>query len=148
MRPYRKEKVASVVRQVVSEAIVHRLHDPRVEPLTSVTRVELSSDLLVANVFLSIHGDDATERRTLTALRHAAGFIQRTLASTLSLRQCPELRFDIDEQTKGVQRTLALLEENRRLDPELFETEDQESPDVDNETQSPQPPSASESPED
>ena len=62
MRPFRKERVASVVRQVVGEAVVHGLHDPRIASLTSVTRVEMTGDLQIARVYLSVHGDEAAER--------------------------------------------------------------------------------------
>ncbi len=124
MRPYRKEKVASLVRQIVSEAIVHRLHDPRVAPLTTVTRVEMTDDLLIARVYLSVPGDDAVESRTIAAIRHAAGYIQRMVAGELSIRQCPELRFEIDKAVKGVRRTMELLEDIRRREPELFESQE------------------------
>ncbi len=123
MRPYRKENMASVVRTVVGEAIVHRLHDPRIEPLTTVTRVEMTGDLLIAKVFLSVHGDDVVERRTLRALQHASGFVQKMLAGRLSVRHCPELRFEIDAGAKGARRTIELLDENRRREPELYESE-------------------------
>ena len=120
MRPYRKEKIASVVRAVVGEVILHRLQDPRIEPLTTVTRVEVTGDLLIAKVFLSVQGDDVGERRTLQAMRHAAGFIQRMLARELPVRHCPELRFEVDAGAKGARRTLELLEANRREEPELY----------------------------
>ena len=121
MHPYRKEKVASVVQHVVGEAIAHRLHDPRVAPLTTVTRVEMTGDLLIAKVYLTVQGGEAVERRMLAGMRHAAGYIQRMLAGELSMRHCPELRFDIDESVKQVRRTMELLAENRRREPELYE---------------------------
>lgn len=124
MRPFRKEKIASLVRQVVSDAIAHRLQDPRVSPLTTVTRVEMTNDLMVAKVFLSIQSDAAAEKRSLLAVRHAAAYIQRKVASALSLRHCPEVRFEIDEVAKRVRRTMDLLAENRRLEPGIYETED------------------------
>lgn len=130
MRPFRKEKVASVVRSVVGEAIVHRLNDPRVAPLTTVTRVQMTGDLLIARAYLSVQGDEAVERRTLKAMQHAAPFIQRMLARRLPLRQCPELRFEIDRAAKEARRTMELLEENRRRQPELYESleaEDEEA---------------------
>jgi len=124
MRPYRKEKIANVIRQIVSEALVHQLNDPRIAPMTTVTRVEMSKDLLVAKVFISMPNDDpACERLTLGAIRHAGGFLQRQVAQGLSLRQCPELRFDVDERLKKTKRMMALLAENRRKEPELYETE-------------------------
>lgn len=122
MRQYRKEMLASVIRNVVSNAIAHRLHDPRVEPLTTVTRVELTSDLLVARVYVSVPGGDVAERRTITALRHAAGFVQRLVAQELTIRHCPEVRFDLDESQKIARQTLALLDEVRAEEPSESQT--------------------------
>ena len=127
MRQYRREKVASTVHHVVSEAIVHRLNDPRVAPMTTVTRVELTRDLLIARVYLSVQGGNKVEGRTLTAMQHAAGYIQRMVASELSIRQCPELRFEIDESAKRIRQTMELLAENRRNNPEIFERDESES---------------------
>ncbi len=120
MRPYRKEKVASVVHEIVSEAISQRLQDPRIDALTTVTRVEVSGDMLVAKVFLSIPGGDSVERLTLRAIQHAGGYIQRLVAQELNLRQCPELRFDLDSGVKVARRVLEILAENRRHDPGLM----------------------------
>lgn len=123
MRGYRKERVASLVHEIVSEAILRRLNDPRVSPLTTVTRVQISGDLMIATVFLSVCDDPAVERRTITALRHAGGFIQRMVAKGLDMRQCPELRFEVDEQLKKVKHVLRLLDENRRNLPDLAAAE-------------------------
>jgi len=115
--------VASVIRDIVSDAIQRRMQDPRIAPLTTVTRVEVSGDLLVSKVYLSVPGSAAAEGKTLAAVRHAAGYIQRFVARELPLRQCPELRFEIDEALKEARRTLALLEENRRRYPAVFAPE-------------------------
>ncbi len=121
MKPYRREKLASLIHEVVADAFLHRLNDPRVSPMTTVTRVEMIGDMSVAKVFLIVHGGGAVERRTLAAVQNARGFVQRLLAQVLTMRQCPELRFEIDEQAKIAQRTLDILAENRRLNPELCE---------------------------
>jgi len=127
MRTHRKEKVARVIKQVVGEAIVHRMQDPRITAFITVTRVEVSGDLAIAKVYLSVQGDEATERRTIVALRHARGFLQREVAQALSIRQCPEVRFEIDQAAKEARRTMELLEENRRREPELYESVEDES---------------------
>lgn len=124
MRPYRKQRVATAVRHIVSEAIVHGLNDPRVAPLTTITRVEMTGDLMIARIFLSVQGGKAVEGRTLAALKHATGHIQRMVARELSIRQCPALRFELDEVAKGTRRTMDLLAENRRAQPELFEPQE------------------------
>ena len=113
MGQYRKQKLASVIRAVVCSAIAQRLHDPRVAPLTTVTRVELSPDLMIARVYVSVPGGDAVERRTTDALDHAAGFVQRLVAQELTIRHCPEIRFEVDEALKMARHTLALLDEVR-----------------------------------
>ena len=117
VKPYRKEKVARVVRHVVGEALLHQLRDPRIAPLTTVSRVEMTSDLQIAKVYLTVHGGDSAERLTLKALQNASGYLQRTLATELTLRQCPLLRFAIDGATKKEKRIMELLAENRRNDP-------------------------------
>ncbi len=114
MRPYRKERVASTIRDIVSDVIAHRLQDPRVDRLTTVTRVVMTGDLLIANVYLSVPGGGAPQRRTLTAVQHAGGYIRGLVARNRTMRQCPELRFEIDEAVEGVRKTMELLDENRR----------------------------------
>ena len=114
MHPHRKERVANTIRNLVSDIIAHRLQDPRVDRMTTVTRVVMSGDLLAAKVYVSVHGGGAPQRRTLTAIRHAGGYIRRLVARDLTMRQCPELRFEIDEAVEQVRRTMELLDENRR----------------------------------
>ena len=121
MRFHRKEMVASVIRQVVSEALVHRLHDPRIEVLTTVPRVEVSGDLLTARIYLSIPGGEGVERRTLRGVQHARKYLQRLVAEALDIRQCPELRILIDEREKGARRTLEILARNREAEPHVYD---------------------------
>lgn len=129
MGRFRKEKVSRVIQQVVSEGIAFKLNDPRVSPLTTVTRVEMTSDLLVARVYVTVPGDSTAESLSLRAIRHASGYLQRMVAKALTMRQCPEVRFEIDETTKDVRRTMELLAENRRNDPSLrSKTDDPDEP--------------------
>lgn len=118
MNPYRKERVGSVVREIVSSALLNRLKDPRISALTTITRVVMSGDLLLARVFVSVPGGETEERKTLLGLQHAVGFLQRVVAEELNIRQCPQLRFEIDESLKKVRHTLEILDRNRREHPE------------------------------
>lgn len=113
---FRKERVGSLIRELLSEAIAHRLHDPRIEVFTTITRVEMTGDLQIARVFVSTPGGDSVERRTIAGIRHAGGFLQRLVAGQLSLRHCPELRFEIDETAKTMRHTLDLLDKNQALE--------------------------------
>lgn len=123
MNPFRKERVGSVVREIVSSALLNRLKDPRISALTTITRVVVSGDLLLARVYVSVPGGEAEERKTLMGLQHAVGFLQRIVAAELNIRQCPQLRFEIDESLKKVRQTLEILDRNRREHPEWGEPE-------------------------
>ncbi|MHC5110553.1 MAG: 30S ribosome-binding factor RbfA [Planctomycetota bacterium] len=114
MKPYRKEKLASLIRTVVGEALIHRLSDPRIETLTTVSRVEMTTDLQVARVFISVPGGESSERKTMAAIESAHGLLQRLVADNVSMRQCPKLRFEIDELGKRALATLHLIEQNRQ----------------------------------
>ena len=62
-----------------------------------------------------------------SGIRHAAGFIQRKVASALDLRHCPEIHFDIDETAKKVRQMMNLLDLNRRNEPAIFEQVESET---------------------
>lgn len=112
MRPFRKEKMASTLRTVIGDLIGHRLNDPRISPLTSVTRVELSPDLMIAKVYISVLGGGGTERATLAALQHAICHVRRIVASRLQVRNCPEIVFSLDPLVRGVAETHRLIDES------------------------------------
>lgn len=111
MKGRRPERVATIVRAVVSEAIATRLSDPRIAPLASVTRVEVSGDLEYAKVWISVLGEESVQRRTLAGLCSAAGYVQRLVGSQLSIRHCPRLSFHLDTSLKKAAETIRLIDE-------------------------------------
>lgn len=105
-------RIASVVRLVVGDAILYKLQDPRISRFASVTGVKVAADLQVADVHVSVMGTPADGRRTVAGLQHAAGRIQAMLAQTLQARQCPRLRFHLDESLKKGMETMRLIDES------------------------------------
>ena len=107
----RQEKVARVVKEVVSDAIAHHLNDPRIEGLVSVTRVDMVADLRSADVYLSIFSkDDAAQNKTFAAITHAKSRIQSLLAGKMQSKFCPVLRFHKDEAFKKTLETMNLID--------------------------------------
>jgi ribosome-binding factor A len=96
---------------VVSDAIANRVSDPRIIRLTSVTRVELSADLKLADVYVSVMGSENESRTTMRGLQSARGMIQSRLAKRLSTRQCPSIRFHLDKGIKIGIETIRMLDE-------------------------------------
>ncbi len=74
-----------------------QIKDPRIEPLTTVTEVNVSRDLGHAKVWVSRFGDRRTVSQSVDALNHAAGFIQLVLSKRISLRTFPRLTFLRDD---------------------------------------------------
>jgi ribosome-binding factor A len=113
---YRLERVAHVIREVVSDAIANRISDPRVSRFTSVTRVEMSPDLRHAQVYVSVMGEEVEGATTMKGLESARGMIQSHLAKQLDMRQCPLLRFHLDRGLK------VAAEISRQIDEALGRT--------------------------
>ena len=112
MATRRQEKVASVVKEAVSEAITHHLSDPRIEGFVSVTRVEMAPDLRNAEIYLSIFGkDEASQNKTYLAISHAKNRIQSFVARKIKSKFCPVLYFHRDEQFKKTLETMRLIDE-------------------------------------
>ena len=112
MMTRRQERVARVVKEVVSDAIAHHLNDPRIEGFVSVTRVDMAADLRSADVYLSIFSkDDATKNKTFAAITHARSRIQSLLAGKLQSKFSPVLRFYRDEKFKEMLETMKLIDQ-------------------------------------
>lgn len=122
----RQEKMARIVKEVVSDAIANHLNDPRIEGLVSITGVEMTADLRTADVYISIFdrgpvtqedgetrtsNSDAGRNKTFAAITHARSRIQSLLADKLQSKFCPVLRFHTDEKFKKTLETMKLIDQ-------------------------------------
>jgi len=103
---HRQDRLSSFIREVVSDAIANHVSDPRVHRLTSVTRVELTVDLSIADVHVSVIGTRAEADTTIKGLTSARGMIQTRLARQLDIRRCPVIRFHLDRGFKQATETI------------------------------------------
>src|SRR6266516_7364164 len=104
----RTERLGSSIQQEIATMILRDLNDPRVRPLTSVTRVRISEDLSIADVFITVMGTPGQQTAALNALKHSAGMMRTRLTKDLSLRQAPFLKFHLDEDRKKEQEGMEL----------------------------------------
>jgi len=114
----RQEKVARIVKEVVSDAVLNHLSDPRITGFVSVTKVEMAPDLRTAEVYLSVLAEkEAVKNRTFEAIVHAGKRIQGLLGRTLESKFCPVLHFHRDEHFQKTLETMRLIDEvaNERL---------------------------------
>ncbi len=101
---------AEAIREVISSAILFEVADPRVHSVT-VLRVEVSSDLRTATVYVSIMGNDTERKQTYRGLIHATGFLQARMAARLQTRFTPILSFKHDESVKKSVEVSRLIEQ-------------------------------------
>jgi ribosome-binding factor A len=112
MATRRQEKVARIVKEVVSDAIAHHLNDPRITGFVSVTRVDMAPDLRNADVYISVFGsDEAGQNKVFMAITHAKSRVQSLLAGQVQSKFCPVLHFYKDEKFKKTLETLNLIDQ-------------------------------------
>ncbi|MDR1785378.1 MAG: 30S ribosome-binding factor RbfA [Spirochaetaceae bacterium] len=101
MGSFRMERLASGLRDEISAMILSGvIKDRRVSAFLSVNRVEVSSDLSYAKVWVSSFENESRLNRGVEGLQSAAGFIQTVLSKKLRLCQFPRLTFIPDRSIK------------------------------------------------
>ncbi len=108
MRGGRMRRVDEAMRAVLSDAISKDLKDPRIGFVT-VTGVKTSPDLRHARVYVSVLGDDAAREASIDGLRSAHGFLQRRVATELTLKHTPALAFEYDGSVDRGMRITELI---------------------------------------
>jgi ribosome-binding factor A len=117
MRGGRMRRVDQAMRAVLSDAIAKDLKDPRVGFVT-VTGVKTSTDLRHARVYVSVLGDEPARGESMDGLRSAHGFLQRRLASELTLKHTPSLTFEYDDSVDRGMRISSLLADHESEEDE------------------------------
>ncbi len=108
MSTRRTARVASMIREVVSTAILFELRDPRIKNVT-VLGADVSPDLRYAAVRISVMGDEKTAALTMHGLNSAKGYLQSKVAEYIKSRYTPELRFVLDDTVLKSVQTAAIL---------------------------------------
>jgi ribosome-binding factor A len=116
----RTERVASTIQRELAQIIMRELNDPRLTGMPSITRVNVSDDLSIADVYMTIMGSPGQQTAALNALKHSAGVMRTKLTKQLTLRAAPYLKFHMDENLKKEIEVLDLL---RKAKAELEERE-------------------------
>lgn len=90
-------RVNAEVMRELGNIIRGGIKDPRISPLTSVVAVEVTPDLKFCKAYISVLGDEEAKKDTIKGLKSAEGYIRRQLASSINLRNTPQITFVIDQ---------------------------------------------------
>ncbi|MCF6249171.1 MAG: 30S ribosome-binding factor RbfA [Desulfobacula sp.] len=97
MKPYsRAERVSGQIQVAITDLLSKKMSDPRLE-MATISGVKLSSDLRVADVYITVFGDKKRVRQALEGFTKAKGFIKKKIAPKLGLKFMPDLRFVRDD---------------------------------------------------
>ena len=109
----RTQKVAMAIKEEISQIILRELKDPRIGFVT-VTHVDLSSDLKIAQIFYSVMGDSQGVENAGKALEAAKGYIRKLLGGRLKLRFVPEIHLRRDDSIQKSFHISELLKREKK----------------------------------
>ena len=108
----RADRVNALLQRELGMIISEELRDPRIA-FSTVTDVEVTDDLKLARVHVSVLGDDEQIASTMTALEEAKAYLRHELGSRTDLRFVPELTFVSDRSAERSARISTLLRQAR-----------------------------------
>ncbi|MDO5147021.1 MAG: 30S ribosome-binding factor RbfA [Eubacteriales bacterium] len=127
-------RINAEVLKELSHIIAREIKDPRISPMTTVVAVEVAPDLKTCKAFISVLGSEEEQKDTLEGLRSAQGYIRRTLAHSINLRNTPDIRFILDQSieygvamSKKIDEVNAPMHERERLEAEAAIREEKEA---------------------
>lgn len=89
-------KINSEIQKYVSEIFQQDIHNPNINGLISVLRVDTSNDLGVSKIYISIYGA-IDKDAVFKEIQHSAGYIRKELCYKMNLRKMPYLEFKLDD---------------------------------------------------
>lgn len=96
MAGFHADRISEDIKREII-AVMRELKDPRISGMLTVVKVDVSSDLSYAKVYVSAMEGLETAKESVKGLKSAAGFIRREIGNKLHLRKSPELTFIADD---------------------------------------------------
>ncbi|HNU92726.1 MAG TPA: 30S ribosome-binding factor RbfA [Spirochaetota bacterium] len=109
MTTHRRERLEELIKRVVADALLSEIKDPRIG-FVSVVRVKLARDYSVADVFVSVLGDDTAKRKSMAGLESARSYVQFLVGKGIQLRTTPRLVFHLDTSVEEGVRMVQVIE--------------------------------------
>jgi ribosome-binding factor A len=118
MNTHRLGRVAKELQKEISQLVLYELKGRNLGFIT-ITRVEPTTDLQYAKVFITMLDDENKLKLALEALNKAAGYIQRILGKRIRMRYIPKLSFHFDDMIEKEQRIFKLFSEMDKMNSNI-----------------------------
>lgn len=99
----RTDRVASLIREEIG-TLLSRRYQASEFGLVTVTDVQVTPDLRIARVYVSIMGTDERKKATLKQLELDKKSIRSFLGSHIRIKFTPEIQFHLDETMDRVDK--------------------------------------------
>ncbi|KAL5066489.1 hypothetical protein RYX36_028226 [Vicia faba] len=122
-KPKRVKMVAKQIRRELSEMLITDNvllfailpeasfgADTYLSSVTTITDVEITADLQVVKVYVSVFGDERGKQVAMAGLKSKAKYVRSELGKRMRLRLTPEIRFLEDESIERGSRVIAILD--------------------------------------
>ena len=111
----RTRRVAEQMQRELAVLIQQEIKDPRIGMVT-VSAVDVSRDLSVAKVYITVLDEKHDIKITLSILNKAAGFLRHALGQRVKLRHVPSLSFIFDESISRGNELSSLIDQAIKSD--------------------------------
>lgn len=110
MAGHRVDRTSEDIKREIT-AVIRELKDPRVkDKLLTVVRVDVSSDLSFAKVYVSALEGIEEAQTAVKGLTSATGRIRGEIGRRLHLRKTPELKFTADDSVEHGMKIFKMLD--------------------------------------
>ncbi len=111
----RTERVGHVIQRELSDYILREISDPKLGFIT-LSRVEVSTDLGLAKIFVTVLGPESDKQNSLEILNRYAPRMRSRLSKAMATRTVPKIIFVEDKNLEHGFRINELLKEVRDQD--------------------------------
>lgn len=111
----RQKQVSSLIKETLGRQILETFRDS-INTLVTVSKVEMTKDLKIANVYLSFFGHKDKDL-ILNKIKNKSGFLRKTVASKTKLKYNPQLIFFLDsspEYEEKIDRLIKFINKNEK----------------------------------
>ena len=111
----RTDRVSSVIKEEIGALFSREFRDKSFGFMT-VTEVQMTPDLRIAKVYVSIFGDGDVKSRTMEMLENEKSRIRSLIGSSIRLKFTPTIQFYIDDTLDRVETINRLIKKIHKED--------------------------------
>ncbi len=112
MAKRRPLQVGSTIQREMQNRLARGLADPRIKGLITITRVEMTDDLSLAKVFVTVM-PESDENITMHGLRAATKKLRHDVSSRMRIKEMPQIKFVVDTGLQEQKKIMELINRDR-----------------------------------